>query len=53
MGAKEATGIAKILEQAGLGKGKILDLACGIGRHSIPLARMGTTSSASTSPPCS
>lgn len=40
-GAVEAEGLSKVLEAAGGKRGKILDLACGIGRHSIPLAKMG------------
>jgi SAM-dependent methyltransferase len=40
-GALEAEGLSKMLDGAGGQKGKVLDLACGIGRHSIPLAKMG------------
>lgn len=40
-GAVEAEGLSRILKDAGLGQGKVLDLACGIGRHSIPLAKLG------------
>ncbi len=40
-GAVEAEGVSRILSAAGGKKGKVLDLACGIGRHSIPLAKMG------------
>jgi SAM-dependent methyltransferase len=42
MGAREAERVAKVLSDAGLPPGgRILDLACGIGRHAIPLAKMG------------
>jgi SAM-dependent methyltransferase len=41
LGTKEAEGVSRILAGAGAKKGKILDLACGIGRHSIPLAKLG------------
>jgi SAM-dependent methyltransferase len=40
-GADEAAQLSKLLERSGGRKGKVLDLACGIGRHSIPLAKMG------------
>jgi SAM-dependent methyltransferase len=40
-GSKEAERLSKILSEAGVQRGKILDLACGIGRHSIPLAKLG------------
>ena len=40
-GAAEAEMVAKVLQSAGIRRGKVLDLACGIGRHSIPLAKLG------------
>jgi SAM-dependent methyltransferase len=41
IGVKEAEGIHRILKDVGGERHKILDLACGIARHSIPLAKMG------------
>lgn len=40
-GAAEAEGLSKMLGGSGVRRGKVLDLACGIGRHSIPLAKLG------------
>ncbi|MDA4113824.1 MAG: class I SAM-dependent methyltransferase [Thaumarchaeota archaeon] len=40
-GSKEAERLSKILGDAGVHRGRVLDLACGIGRHSIPLAKQG------------
>lgn len=40
-GAEEAAEVSKLIERSGGRKGKVLDLACGIGRHSVPLAKMG------------
>lgn len=40
-GAVEAEGLSKMLDASGAKRRKVLDLACGIGRHSIPLAKMG------------
>lgn len=41
-GAVEADVVSKIIQTATEGRrGKVLDLACGIGRHSIPLAKEG------------
>ena len=37
----EADGIAKLLRKHGTGRGMILYVACGIGRHSLCLARQG------------
>jgi SAM-dependent methyltransferase len=41
IGVREAEGLNRILKGAGSEGRKVLDLACGIGRHSIPLAKMG------------
>ncbi|HKG71433.1 MAG TPA: class I SAM-dependent methyltransferase, partial [Nitrososphaeraceae archaeon] len=39
---KEVESLCKILDEFGMPRGsKILDLSCGIGRHSIPLAKRG------------
>ncbi len=40
-GAAEAEGLSRLIEGGGVKQRKVLDLACGIGRHSIPLAKMG------------
>jgi SAM-dependent methyltransferase len=41
IGVRETEGLNRILKDAGGERAKVLDLACGIGRHSIPLAKMG------------
>lgn len=41
-GEREAKAVAGLLRQSGVPPGsRILDLCCGIGRHSVPLARLG------------
>jgi SAM-dependent methyltransferase len=41
--AEEAAFVARLLEQHGPGSGRLLDLACGTGRHAREFARMGWT----------
>ncbi len=41
IGALETEGVHRILREEGKERGKVLDVACGIGRHCIPLAKMG------------
>ncbi len=39
---EEAKTLAKIMKDRGVGEGgRVLDLGCGVGRHSVPLARQG------------
>ncbi len=41
-GEEEAEALAKVMRQRGVPEGgRILDLGCGIGRHSVPLAKRG------------
>mgnify|MGYP001606251556 CR=1 FL=1 len=41
-GVREAAGVARLFRRHGVAKGaRILDLCCGIGRHSVPLASRG------------
>ena len=41
-GVREARGVARLFRREGVGPGsRLLDLGCGIGRHAVPLARLG------------